>query len=470
MAAQVTDWDSAEHVYHKHNSQFEAISTPHALVFSRTGPTAKAVALWDWQQGNLVHVADGRSIVPRRRAVFGVPAFINMAILGHANNVKYAVMRLPWCSHPNEAAVFSELEADMRAMGRGARLISDDISGFDQAVRRVHQEGVARHIYSKYWPPATVDLWLGAQKMGVLSGPITAGARGFLYTRPLGGVTTSGIITTSLDGTLINLGRAITAYAHATKTSVHTAFNALLRRDWGLHVWGDDTVMVVDHTFDDQRYVEKNQAIGFTTTPVDGATFLMKHYDMIQRSVYPLATRVVQQTIWNEKGGRSAAIELLGLYARTAGFEANPLWHDAWGLLMEGPRPEGYTFETRTQLREIIRDPGFAATLQRDIKASPSITAEWLARAERGHTEDQGLLAWLDALVGEAAKDVSTVDLTEAIQLRAPEAAQKAAQLGAYLSTPVELRRPPPGWIEDMLTRPDVEVEEQDTDAKGTNS
>jgi len=470
MAAQLTDWDSAERTYRGMNTQFEAISTPHALVFSRTGPTSKAVPLWDWQLGHLVHVADGRSIVPRRRAVFGVPAFINMAILGHANNVKYGVMRLPWCSHPNEAAVFSELEADMRAIGRQARLISDDISGFDQAVRRVHQEGVAKHVYSKYWPGATVDLWLGAQKMGVLSGPITAGGRGFLYTRPHGGVTTSGIITTSLDGTLINLGRAITAYAHATRTSITSAFHGLVARRWGLHVWGDDTVMTVDSSFDDQRYVDKNTDIGFTTTPVDGATFLMKHYDMSQRTVYPLATRVIQQTMWNEKGGRSAAIELLGLYARTAGFEANPLWHDAWGLLMEGPKPEGYQFSTRTQLREIIRDPGFATTLQRDIKANPSIPAEWLARAERGHTEDQGLLAWLDALVGAAAKDVGAVDLTEAITLRSAEAHQKAAQLAAYLSTPVDLRRPPPGWIGDMLTRPDIEAEEQDEDTKGTNS
>jgi hypothetical protein len=408
--------------------------------------------------------------VPRRRAVFGVPAFINMALLGHANVVKYGVMRLPWTSHPNEIAVFTSLEADLRAIGRTARLISDDISGFDQAVRRAHQVGLAKHVYRRFWPAETIDLWLGAQQMPVLSGPILDGFRGYLYYRPHGGVTTSGIITTSLDGTLINLARAVTAYAHATRRSVAEAFSALQRREWGLHVWGDDTVMTVEARFDDAAYVSKNAAIGYTTTPVIGATFLMKHYDMQQRVVYPLATRVIQQTLWNEKGGRSAAIEVLALYARTAGFIANPFAAEAWGLVLEGPRPQGYQFTTREQLREIIRDPGFAVQIAKDIKANPSITAEWLARADRGHTEDQSLIQWLGALTGADVTATATTSASLAVTTPRAEAEKKAAQLATYLSTPEELRADPPGWIKDLLARPDVEVDDEDEDMKGTNS
>jgi hypothetical protein len=453
MAASVTDGESAQHAYAKAATLFGAVPQLHALTFSRTGPTRKAITVYDWRGGGLAPVADVVSGVPRRRAVFGVPAFVNMALLGHANAVKYGVMRTPWTAHPNETTVLLGLEHDLRRAGRGAMTFSDDISGFDQSVRRIHQVALAEEVYSRYWPAATIDLWLAAQRMPVLGPPIALGSRGFLYTRPHGGMTTSGIITTTLDGTLINLARVVTSVAAALSLTPRDAFGALQKGVWGCKVWGDDTILVLPPRADLARYTERSAELGYTTAPVEGATFLMKYYDLGRRAVYPLATRVFQQTIWNEKGGRSPEIELLGLFSRTTGFEANPLAQEMWALITErAPSLERYAITTRTELRGLMGDPGFRLTLATAIRENRSLVAEWIARSERGHVEDAALLAWLGALLGGAAEDSARLALPSPDEIRLnPLLERHTAQLTAYLATPTDERPAPPGWISDLL-------------------
>lgn len=463
LARTITDFQSADDAYTGVRRKFEAISDIHAIAFSRTGPTAKEIAMYDWAGDTFAHVANAVSVVPRRRAVFGVPAFINMALLGYANIVKYCVMRTPWTAHPNELAILEGLEFDRAACGPASLTFSDDISGFDQSVRFVHQQAIARHIYGLFWPAPVVDLWLGAQRMPVLAGPLHFGARGYLYTRPHGGVTTSGIITTSLDGTLINLCRAITAVAAVQRTSPTAAFQALVDRRWGIKAWGDDTVMTVPGSFDLERYGEANAAIGYQTSPQPGATFLMKHYDLSRRAVYPLATRVLQQTFWNERGGRSEAIELLGLFARTTGFSANPFWREAWALLLErSPVTTRFGITTRDDLGRVIGDPGFVKQLHADIKENRSLVAAWLARAERGHSEDQQVLSWLDAIVGHEPEEAAKLDLSGVRSLSNTSAARMLAQLADYLSTPVDDRGAAPSWIDSILN---ADTNERDDNA-----
>lgn len=459
LGRQLTDWESALTVYRQYAGQFEAISEPHAIMFSRSGPVSKPVAIFDWVGDVFTEVAQGTSVVPRRRAVFGVPAFINHALLGHANAIKYAVMRLPWTAHPNELAVLGDIEHIVEHIGADATVISDDISGFDLSVRRSHQEALARHIYARYWPAETVDLWLGAQGMGVLGGPLKAGKRGFLYSRGAHkGVTTSGIITTSLDGTLINLARVITAMAYARRESVADAFDALVNRKWSVRVWGDDTVIIADGRLDVQRYEEGSAAIGYTSKIVQGATFLMKHYDLHARAVYPLMTRVMQQTFWNERGGRTEEIELLGLYARTTGAQANPLWPQLWPLVCaHAPPLARYGVTDRLSLRRVIADPGYQLKLRRGILANASAMAEHVARAERGHSEDQGLIDWVEAILGTGALTDAKLDLTAANALSIGEAARRAAQLSTYLAAPIDSRSEPPSWATELLKRRDLE-------------
>jgi hypothetical protein len=394
-----------------------------------------------------------------------------MALLGHANVIKYGVMRTPWTSHPNELAILQDLEYGRSQVGPGSLVISDDITGFDQAVRRSHQEAIAKHIYARYWPPHTVDLWLGAQAMSVLGPPLHADHRAFLYSRPHGGVTTSGIITTSLDGTLINLARALTAIAMARKQSVDAAFSDLLNWRWTIRCWGDDTVLILPNDFPVERYVEASTAIGYQTSAVDGATFLMKHYDLSRRAVYPLATRVFQQTIWNEQPGRSEEVELLGLFARTTGFTANPFWREVWNTITtDAPLLDKYDITSRDQLARVIMDPGFQLRLHTAIRAHRSIVAGWLARSERGHTEDSALLGWLQAIVGEGVITAGSLDLSHAQYVELSRADKLSLQLGSYLSTPVEERTTAPPWIAAMLN-PEEETEEQpDYDEKGDKS
>lgn len=450
MARSGATWSELLTTYKQIAGIMECIPTPHAITFSRTGPTAKLIDVADWDGANLAITSQARSVAPRRRVVFGVPSWVNISILPYANTVKYAVMRLPWCAHPNELSVYQDLDAAAHFNGQPHVALSDDISAFDLSVRRMHQEGLARHVYARFWPQAIVEIWLNAQKMPLLSGPLDSVSRGYLYHRERGGVTTSGIITTSLDGTLINLARVITAYARATGRTVRAAWEALLSREWYTKVWGDDTVIIAERNFSVKRYEEASSAIGFKATILDGVTFLMRHYDFYRHAVYPLATRVFQQTVWNERGGRAPEVELLGLYARTTGLEAHPLAREVWDLIKYGSSTlDAFRVTSRSDLKRILTDPGVRRQLEGALRANQATISDWLGRADRGHTEDSALLAWLTAAFGFGIiKDATFLPPTG---ITAADARRKAVQLATYLAQPTEERGAPPGWLTDLI-------------------
>lgn len=466
MAAQITDWDSALDVYAAHRSYFEALPAPHAITFSRTGPVAKPLAMYDWDGDRFARVATAKSVAPRRRAVFGVPAFINIALQGFANIVKYGMMRTPWTAHPNEISVFEDLALARRTVGDDAVIVSDDISGFDLSVRRNHQLAIARGIYSRYWPEQTVDLWANAQMLPILGGPLQRGDRAFLYGRRYGGVTTSGVITTTLDGTFINWARTVTAAAPALGLTIQGAWRAFLEGKWSARFWGDDTVMIVPPRFDFDKYATANEEIGFTTQPVPGATFLMKHYNLNRGYVTPLAARVLQQTMWNEHGGRTEEIELLGLYARTAGFDVHPLSAFVWGLITDSAITRKWKITDRLSVAQVLRDPGYKKRLTAGIAANRSIVAQWIARAERGSSVDANLVTWLSHTIGGDPEHDATLDVSRLATMNAGQAETMSQKLGQYLGTPVDARPSAPAWLAGYM-RLTEEAEEDETVTRG---
>jgi len=324
-------------------------------------------------------------------------------------------------------------------------------------VRRLHQVELADHIYREYWDGSQVDLWLGAQQMPILSGPIHSNARAYLYHRPHGGVTTSGVITTTNDGTFINLGRVIICTAAACGWTVPDAFRRLKEQQWDARIWGDDTVLTVPTVFDEDRYREESLRIGYTSSLIPGATFLMRYYDFTKRAVYPLASRVLQQTFWNEKGGRSEAIELLGLYSRTTGFESNPHQHMIWEMLgEEAPIMKKWNIHNRMSIERLLADPGFRATLSQDVRANPRFLSDLIGRAER-HPEERDLLAWLSHILGPTSLDSGTMDVTRALALSKDVARSRALELAAYLATPVEDRPREAAWIRELSQEPELD-------------
>jgi hypothetical protein len=459
LAAQITDWDTAATTYQRHASTLEAISTIHAITFSRTGPTKKAIDIYDWVGPDLKVVAQATSVVPRRRAVFGVPSFINIALLAYANQVKYGMMRTPWTSHPTELYVWEAIEGAKRRLGGGVKILSDDISGFDQSVRRLHQTELAAHVYGHYWPGGVVNLWLEAQRMPILGGPIHTVRGGFLYERPHGGVTTSGVITTTLDGTFINLARVIIATAAACGWTVADAFSRLETGGWDARIWGDDTVLTVPSTFNEDVYRDTSAALGYNTALTPGATFLMKYYDFTRRAVYPLASRVLQQTFWNEKGGRSEAIELLGLYSRTTGFHSNPHHHMIWEMIKEeAPHLHKWGVSTRGGIERLLADPGFRGQLEQDIKASPRFLADLLGRADR-HPDERDLLFWLGHILGPRISEDASFNVAPAMSLSPTVARDRALQLASYLATPVDDRPHEATWVRELSQDPESDTE-----------
>jgi hypothetical protein len=265
-------------------------------------------------------------------------------------------------------------------------------------------------IYGKLWPSRATALWRYAHTLPVLAPPLWPEDEAFLYTRPDGGTTTSGIITTSLDGSFINAARVAISVAAACGWTVDDAWARFTKGDWYALFQGDDTVLVVPPTFNQAVYEETSLSLGYQSRVSAGVTFLMRYYDLDRQTSFPLISRAFQQTVWNEHGGRSRAIELQGLVARTAGLSLHPGANVYWQLVSEGSASLdslGMTQPTsHWACAERLRDPDVQAELIVDLKKHHEVIRQWTARASSGRRYEQSLMEWLATVMGTTLRDM----------------------------------------------------------------
>jgi hypothetical protein len=425
------------------------LDNAHITLFSRTGPMGKWQDVFTSQGGRMTKTARMKGLAPRRRHVFGVPAAFNIALQAYQQSAKTRLMSLPMFSHPSRQAILDDGTNDLREMSGRARVIADDPSAFDQHVRGIHHRELAEVLYSEWWPEKILANWKFVHGMSVVAPPLDLTYRGFRYDRsPEGGLQTSGIITTTIDDLCINAARVLMCVGAAFGMDAMWAARAYLAYIWRVRIWGDDTLLFVPTGFDYAAYIQKSEELGFPTAGGPEPVFLMTWFDFGRQTYFPLASRVFQNTVGRERGGRSFAIELLGLFMRTWRLDFNPYGRLVWRALTE--HHDGLSslgIKNREDLGRALLLPDIQLELLETLKASPDIVREMIAKAERGGTTVETLL-WLRRTYGLEWVSVEKSALMELPATAAFSGDRSALRYGMdgirYLLTPVKDRTAKP--------------------------
>lgn len=450
----------------------EAPEEIHAVTFSRTGPLSKEQIVREYVGGYMHEVAVARGAACRRRDVKGLWSGQNLYIQRRTNAAKTALQREHRFSHRSKVDMVKKLQRAVLRVARywnisprSVRVIEDDISGFDKDVRRIHQEEVSDTLYY-YWAPSEREVWLDICKAPVLSAPLYSADEGFMYTREAGGETTSGEIGTTTNGTVINASSVEESVPYGLGVDFVTSRRLMDDGAWDYWCWGDDTLLIVPPKFDVDGYIARRLENGFTCKARDGNVFLMTFLDYENDTYYPLASRVFQQTTANERAAKTRSIELLGLFARSHHLDKNPYGSKVWTAIRQGPNPlDSYGITTRDELHDVLRDPGVAAELKKDLKSRRNILREWLSRSDRA-TVDRDVWTYLVDLFGGELK-LMMDDLRRDFvgEWAADATATRARELAAYLASGKE--GDPPAWLGNWKEKVQHGAEEGD-DSEGT--
>jgi hypothetical protein len=198
-------------------------------------------------------------------------------------------------------------------------------------------------------------------------------------------------------------------------------------------IQGDDTVLGTSVPIDRNKYEETSAELGYVTKIADGVVFLMHAINPFSGAWTPLASRVYQQTVFNEYGGVAPAVELFSFIARTPPhfWHTNPWAVDVAQLLRNG-EPFLHYGVTPATAADALNDPVFMTDLAYALKTTPK-------RAERFKTFDETTLPRnkLSDAVAALIDDRNEVDLP---QLPPDEAWTAAQQLATYMAIPEEER------------------------------
>jgi len=347
-------------------------ATPLSMIqFNRSGPTKKTLPGYTATAGGPVHDCNLTSLAPRRRGVNGIPSAANM-VQQRAVTAAQAVVYLDERRHHNGHA---DVSAKLRAHYKPGRdVVSDDISSFDMSVSFNHQAEMDEYLWVPLLGREVAAFKAQVRQLPLLIPPIYTNDQAFACTRH--GTTASGDLTTALDGGWINEARILTALARAKGWSV-AAVDACFGREIYYLVQGDDTVIEADRGFVNfDKYAAESQALGYSTKLQPGAVFLMTLHDPASGMWCPLASRVFQQTVFNEYGGTSTAMEVFSWIARTP----PEFWqHNPWARNVAEALRHSHAFEewavTPTTAIRAFDSHEYNRALAATLMAAPKATA-----------------------------------------------------------------------------------------------
>lgn len=414
---------------------WDAIPTPHVTLFSRKGPIRKHQPLRAEIAGRVFGIGTFVGYAPRCRHVYGPPLACNIMLRrGYDALASIIVNAGLW--HGTEDDIALSFAPYWRA---GKTFRYDDISSFDTNVSRRDQEAVASAATHKWPHLAHVwQTWLYVERLSVLAGPILAGDVARLH--HMDGQTTSGVLFTSLVGTLINFARCVAIRAALEGRTID---DVLRRHDAGEDLtmnWGDDTVITYDGPGDE--WDAASQELGFPCELGHGAAFLKKWYT--PGRWVPSAVRAFQQTVWNEQGGRSTTIEVFGLYARTLGVEFNPVWRAVEKYIFDRfPNRALDTWRVKdlATLRAAVQSPAFASSFKVDMKANPFVLQDKLVLS-RASSDAEEVLAFAATVLGRPPD----IDGYRGLESLTPPSLDQINRLAQGIASSEALDSLPPDW------------------------
>lgn len=340
-----------------------------AIMFSRSGPMAKPTPhfVLGARPDALVRMGYSTGVFSRERQVFAVPTFVNLFLRRSATVVKNVLRLSPSFKHTTGADFAAVLDTQPHL-----KFFSEDISGFDRSVTRRMQTDLLNMVYSPLMSEAERTAYDQLQDLPVLAPPLDTKTEAFLYQRS--GMTISGSIFTTNDGTILNVASIGAAVAYALQVPESEIWGLKGAR-WDAYVLGDDCVIGMDQhdVLTRERYLKKRRASGFKTELFEGAVFLMNSVLPGRRgtpstSVGVLA-RAVSKTFFREQPSRSILVDQLGLYVRWERCQGHPLFSEAWDRAVAGsPAGVSLGLSTFTALRERVNHPTFVRLLLKEAE------------------------------------------------------------------------------------------------------
>lgn len=388
----------------------------HAILFTRAGPVHKKQFAYDLRSGSVDIAGTLAGYACSRRHVFGVPRFINEMLVGYVTGVKDCLVRLSPFNHttPDEAkrrriGPRKWLAMRVRAAYVRARLWwgraivrQDDIKAYDKSVRPVHHDSLQR-FYASMWGDEPAAMWREAQKMGVL-GPAwgSSDRDGFMYERSKGGVTTSGIISTSMDGCIINYNRVLTTVAAACGWTLEEAERYREEGRWAVFIWGDDTLLILPPFFNEDVYRDTSKAIGFECALDEAPVFLMTYVDVLAGEGWALGTRVLANRVFPERAPPVGILRVLAAADSIEALRGNALQQDIWDLISYDPELKSRAVTDIASLRALLTSEVFKSEMKK-VATGTNTTAlnvqEWLSDFYlHGLGAETGAAALLEAL------------------------------------------------------------------------
>lgn len=463
MGSMVRDYDDVArlgtYVANALGDSVSASLAPHAVMWSRTGPRKKPQDLYMFGDVDLERTGWTAGIYPRRRHVFGLPTFVNACFRLEVIREKLLMRSTPVFGHSYRSITAGQVASARR---RGLKVLSDDISAFDQSVAPNHQEDLARVIHTALFrETGLVDVYLrAARDMGVVSPPLRTRPEGAFLTKK--GMTASGHGGTSTDGSFINAARAFMAVAKALNWSEDRTLKGLLSGEWDLWIWGDDTLLAVPNGFDEDAYVAESERLGYKCALSQAPVFLMVCYPP-DGTHWNLASRAYVQSIWREHPSPKESIGIFGLWVRWNLTKDHPMRGRLWRALYEAALPDGVLerrrIRTGVDLDEHVSGPAFKTELRADLAARPAALRDLLSSLTRG-TYDPSVnpdATYALALLGlTTLKEASwtppgRVGLREYASSDGPRLLQEAIDVMLGLRTRVSEARDNPDQIGEMV-------------------
>lgn len=350
----------------------ESVAHAYGLA-TRTVPVYKMLPQYRFAGGyDYDIVAEAAGIEVRRRQVLMAPSGANRLLRPAYAALNSARRRIPGMWHPGGP--------DVVPLATKIFHYESDISGYDKSVTPELQDAVA-FVWKKYLPDLELQIrffrYMDTKPVITPSWMLIPGSATVVAS--IGGIH-SGIKLTSEFGSFVNA--AATLYA-LERCKIMNATSWPSQMDAVVYVFGDDGRCSTNKAVDPETWSESFAELGLKCEIVEGGVFLSR-YTLPDLHSAPVAGRIVQQTLWNEKetfGPAALGIAYLGAMARMEGVERLPavlqraIWsairHSAWIAAL--PKQAGVV-ELK---RFLMTDRSVAEEIKRALEETAGI--EWYA-------------------------------------------------------------------------------------------
>lgn len=336
---------------------------PVIITHSRTGPMGKPTPTREWVGPRLFETGETTGVYCRRRHVKGVPTWFNEMLRGVILWHQLGLKR--WHGFGHGADEFMEAKFmksyDSVARFGAVQILSDDASNFDDTVSLLHLEQL-RDLYY-VWPNGLLrDLYDSSFTMRVLSGPLHRDDPLSLYERD-GGVA-SGLISTTLDDSVVNACILCECIAAASGRSIPQVLSALDEGSLDFWVQGDDSLIFTTWDLDVDAYLMRAEELGYVRKLERYPVFLMRWYPGPGKQSFTSAIRAAMRTATRESKALGPAFERFGTYVRWQACQKDPMLDVALSICGELP----YTRDELTRPSRYALSPDLAAMMEEEAR------------------------------------------------------------------------------------------------------